>query len=93
MQETKGELANRSGAEAEQDAKAYLLNQGLQFIEQNFSVPLGELDLVFKDKNQWVFVEVKYQYLKGELSSFFEGFEKLDMSGLKYNLGFSFFLF
>jgi hypothetical protein len=44
------------------------------------------------NRSSGIFLEVKYQYLKGELSSFFEGFEKLDLSGLKYNLGFSFFL-
>ncbi|MCK4835214.1 MAG: outer membrane beta-barrel protein [Candidatus Aminicenantes bacterium] len=38
-----------------------------------------------------LFLEAKYQYLKGQLSSFFEGFGKLDLSGFKYNLGFCFF--
>ncbi|MEN8153983.1 MAG: hypothetical protein ABFR75_08155 [Acidobacteriota bacterium] len=31
--------------------------------------------------------EAKYHYLKGTLSSFFEGFEKLDLSGLTFNIG------
>ena len=31
--------------------------------------------------------EAKYQYLKGELSSYFEGFEKFDLSGLTINVG------
>lgn len=44
------------------------------------------------NQSMGLFLEAKYQYLKGELSSFFEGFEKLDMSGLKYNLGFTIFL-
>jgi hypothetical protein len=35
--------------------------------------------------------QAKYQYLKGQLSSFFEGFEKLDLSGFHYSLGFCFF--
>ncbi|MCK4942248.1 MAG: hypothetical protein KAS65_01665 [Candidatus Aminicenantes bacterium] len=43
------------------------------------------------NRSSGLFFEAKYQYLKGELSSFFEGFEKLDLSGLKYNLGFTFF--
>jgi len=59
--ETKGDLANKSGTEAEEHAKRYLLAQGMQFVEQNYRVPMGELDLIFKDKNQWVFVEVKYR--------------------------------
>jgi hypothetical protein len=44
------------------------------------------------NRSTGLFLEVKYLYLKGKLSSFFEGFEKLDMSGLKYNLGFTLFL-
>lgn len=31
--------------------------------------------------------EAKYQYLKGHLSAFFEGFENLDLGGLTFNLG------
>jgi outer membrane protein W len=36
--------------------------------------------------------EAKYQYLKGELSSFFEGFDKLDLNGVLFNLGINFYL-
>lgn len=60
--ETKGQIANRHGAEAETRAKNYLSKQGLTFVEQNYLVPpLGEIDLIFKEQNQWVFVEVKYR--------------------------------
>lgn len=59
--ETKHDVAKRAGVQAELDAKHYLENQGLHFIEQNFRVPQGEIDLIFKDKQQWVFVEVKYR--------------------------------
>lgn len=38
-----------------------------------------------------VSLEAKYLYLKGELSSFFEGFEKFDLSGVTFNLGISFY--
>ncbi len=31
--------------------------------------------------------EAKYHYLRGTLSSFFEGFEKLDLSGMTFNVG------
>jgi outer membrane protein W len=31
--------------------------------------------------------EARYLYLQGQLSSLFEGFEKLDMSGMAYSLG------
>ena len=59
--DTKHDIAKRAGAQAETDAKQYLETQGLRFIEQNFRVPQGEIDLIFKDKQQWVFVEVKYR--------------------------------
>jgi putative endonuclease len=58
---TKYDTAKQAGVKAELDAKYYLENQGLQFIEKNFRVPQGEIDLIFKDKQQWVFVEVKYR--------------------------------
>ena len=35
--------------------------------------------------------EARYLYLQGPLSSLFEGFEKLDMSGLTYSLGLNLF--
>jgi len=57
----KREQARMAGIQAEQRAKEYLISQNLDFIEQNFSVPLGEIDLIFKQANQWVFVEVKYR--------------------------------
>jgi putative endonuclease len=53
--------ASKTGAAAEQLAKDYLLTQGLSFIEENYRVKLGEIDLIFKDAEQWVFVEVKYR--------------------------------
>jgi outer membrane protein W len=36
--------------------------------------------------------EGRYQFLKGELSSFFEGFEKLDMSGFGFTIGFNLYM-
>lgn len=49
------------GDHAEQRAKAFLQAKGLVFIEQNFRVKVGEIDLIFKQQNQWVFVEVKFR--------------------------------
>jgi opacity protein-like surface antigen len=43
-------------------------------------------------RNMGVAFEGKYQYLKGELSSFFEGFEKLDLSGFTFTIGANFYL-
>lgn len=59
--ETKHDRGKRAGQEAEENAKRFLLDSGLTFVEQNYSVPVGEIDLIFKDKLQWVFVEVKYR--------------------------------
>lgn len=58
---TKHDQAKHAGQQAEIDAKHYLEAQGLIFVEQNFRVPQGEIDLIFKDVQQWVFVEVKYR--------------------------------
>jgi len=40
-------------------AKEYLLQKGYQFINQNFHSRFGEVDLIFYDQDQLVFVEVK----------------------------------
>ncbi|HBN96216.1 MAG TPA: YraN family protein [Firmicutes bacterium] len=45
----------------EQLAKEYLLGQGLQFVEANFRLRMGEIDLIMKDGETLVFVEVKYR--------------------------------
>lgn len=45
----------------EQLAKKYLLAQGLTFIEANFRLRLGEIDLIMQDGAILVFVEVKYR--------------------------------
>lgn len=53
--------AKQDGINAEQQAKAHLINKGLVFVEQNYSVPLGEIDLIFTENGALVFVEVKYR--------------------------------
>ena len=35
-------------------------------------------------------MQAKYQYVRGQLSSFFEGFELLDLSGMTYQFGLTF---
>ncbi len=49
----------RLGAEGENRALEFLLQKGLEFIDQNVHAPGGELDLVMQDGEDWVFVEVK----------------------------------
>lgn len=47
---------------AAEDAAALLLEQeGLLCIERNFNCKTGEIDLIFKDNEQLVFVEVRFR--------------------------------
>lgn len=50
-----------SGQLAEQQAAEYLIQQGLVLIEKNFHCRRGEIDLICKQGDTWVFVEVKYR--------------------------------
>lgn len=50
---------NQTGAIAEGMARAYLQDQGLTFVSQNYRCPQGELDLIFRDKTHLLIVEVK----------------------------------
>lgn len=52
--ENKGDLA-------EQEAKNFLIKQGLKFVDQNYSCKLGEIDLIMEDKETLVFVEVRFR--------------------------------
>ncbi|MFB0911788.1 MAG: YraN family protein [Glaciecola sp.] len=54
-------MASSTGHDAEQLAKQYLLDNSLQFLEQNYRVKVGEIDLIMLDKQQLVFVEVKFR--------------------------------
>ena len=46
-------------AEEEENATKYLEKQGYQIIQRNFSCKQGEIDIIAKDKNEYVFIEVK----------------------------------
>ncbi len=52
------------GDQYETLAKRYLISQGLTFLEQNFSTKNGEIDLIFRQGDALVFVEVKYRQSK-----------------------------
>lgn len=43
----------------EKIAKEYFKKQGYKIIKQNFTNRMGEIDLIVKEKNQIIFVEVK----------------------------------
>jgi putative endonuclease len=49
----------RRGKLGERAAKKYLQRQGMKFLTANFRTPRGEIDLVFRDADCLVFVEVK----------------------------------
>lgn len=50
-----------SGKKAEQAAEAFLLSQGLRFLERNYFCRIGEIDLIFLDQDTYVFIEVRYR--------------------------------
>ena len=47
------------GAEGERAAKAYLQAEGYRILHENYSTPLGEIDLIAREGDVVVFVEVK----------------------------------
>lgn len=49
----------RLGVQGEQAAKAFLLAQGFRILHENYSTPLGEIDLIAREGDVVVFVEVK----------------------------------
>jgi putative endonuclease len=50
---------NRRGVQAEEQALQFLLRQGLQLQERNYTCRLGEIDLILRDGRTLVFVEVR----------------------------------
>lgn len=49
------------GRASEGTAKQYLEQKGFEWIESNFEVDIGEIDLIMQDDDWLVFVEVKYK--------------------------------
>jgi putative endonuclease len=49
----------RRGKLGERAASKYLRRQGLKFLTANFRSPRGEIDLIFRDHDCLVFIEVK----------------------------------
>ncbi|WP_454784829.1 YraN family protein [Legionella sp. WA2024007413] len=52
-------MTYEKGRIAEEKALAYLKKQGLTLIMQNYTCRLGEVDLIMRDKEQLVFIEVR----------------------------------
>ncbi|MDT8397164.1 MAG: YraN family protein [Pseudomonadales bacterium] len=51
----------QTGRHHETLALAYLEKAGLRLIQRNFNCRLGEIDLIMHDRDQLVFVEVRYR--------------------------------
>ncbi|OGR89972.1 MAG: YraN family protein [Elusimicrobia bacterium RIFCSPLOWO2_01_FULL_59_12] len=47
------------GAEGEDAAARYLEQKGLKVVQRHYQTRWGEIDLVCRDRDTWVFVEVK----------------------------------
>lgn len=56
-----GGSRSRTGAAKESLAADYLERRGLRLIERNHRCRLGEIDLVMRDRDSLVFVEVRYR--------------------------------
>lgn len=54
-----GRNTQTTGQEGERAAEHYLHQQGLSTLARNYRCPLGELDLVMRDGDTLVFVEVR----------------------------------
>lgn len=52
-------MTAEAGAEAERAALAYLLQRGLSQVEANYRSRFGEIDLIMRDGETLVFVEVR----------------------------------
>ncbi len=51
----------KKGAYAEDQAYQFLIKKGLSLMKRNYFCKSGEIDLIMKDKNYIVFVEVRYR--------------------------------
>lgn len=52
-------MSRKEGTKAEEIAKKYLTEQRLQLLDSNYSCRWGEIDLIMRDGETIVFVEVK----------------------------------
>jgi putative endonuclease len=65
---------NRKGQQAEALACKHLQAQGLNLVARNFNVRQGEIDLIMREGETTVFVEVRYR----RRSTFGSGAESID---------------
>ena len=67
------------GQYAERRACRYLQRQGLTLVDKNYRCTRGEIDLIMRDKEQLVFVEVRYR----EHKSYGTGIDSVDSKKIK----------
>lgn len=51
----------QQGAKRERQARQLLQTSGLRFVAANVRYRTGEIDLIMRDRQVWVFVEVRYR--------------------------------
>ena len=49
------------GMQAQKAVEIHLLNKGYDILERNYRTKTGEIDLIARDKNYVVFIEVKFR--------------------------------
>lgn len=77
---TKGKSLNsRKGKKGELEAALYLSKEGYEIVEVNYSICNFEIDIICKDKDIYVFVEVKYKTSK----KYGMGFEEVNKNKQK----------
>lgn len=54
-----------AGKQAEAQAEQFLCQQGLKLVERNYRCKLGEIDLIMRDGDSLVFVEVRLRRHSG----------------------------
>lgn len=54
-------MSKVKGFAAEEKAKDYLVSQGLKWIESNYTIRSGEIDLVMLEDDYLVFIEVRFR--------------------------------
>ena len=59
------------GFDGEKAAKEFLKENNYKIVEQNFRTRFGEIDIIAKDGNYIVFVEVKTRSVEKDLYSYF----------------------
>lgn len=58
------------GTAYEKQAGAYLAEEGYKILEYNFRCRMGEIDIIARDEEYLVFVEVKYRESEGRGNPF-----------------------